>query len=106
MRRLVYIPTFLTLVLLLGACTGPLNAEQSMAVACRGYAVTLNALAPFKARMSDEETMTVKITITVVSPICRDAAAGRFDVEGYEAALRTLRSELRVLLVMEKEFKS
>ena len=96
------------LVLLLGACVGggAFTSDQNMAVACRGYSSTLNVLVPFKPDMTEAQVDGVKTTIDVVSPLCRAAARGELDATSLESALRTIRNELRTLLLLEQEVRS
>ncbi len=107
MRRLG-LPIVLAL-LLLGGCVGPgglsggLTADQSMAIACRGYGATLAALAPYKARMNTEDVQSVNAGVLVLSPLCRAAALG--EVDDYAKALAAVRNELRRMLILERELK-
>ncbi len=92
-------------VLFGGCATSQLTADQDMAIACRGYSVTLNVLVPFKPDMNETQIEGVKRGISVISPLCRAAASGELDIPRLEAALRTLRTELRELLLLEQEVK-
>ena len=93
------------LVLLLGACaTAQLTSDQNMAIACRGYSSTLNVLVPFKAAMNEDQIGGIKKAIDVISPLCRAASQG--ESIDLEAALRTIRNELRLLLLLEQEMLS
>lgn len=108
MRNLTWIPIIL---LLLGACVGPggysggLTPEQGMAIACRGYSGTLGALGPFRPLATAAQVKAVQTVIKIVSPLCRKAARRELTGDAWLIALETVRAQLRVLLVMEIEFK-
>lgn len=93
------------LVLLLGACATSLTLDQNMAIACRGYSSTLNAMIPFKGQMTEAQKAGIKQGIRVISPLCRAAARGDLDALDLQDALTMLRSELRTLLLLEQEVK-
>lgn len=97
--------SLLGLVLLLGACATSLTTDQTMAISCRGYSSTLNAMIPFKSQMSEAQKDGVKQGISVISPLCRAAARGELDVLDLQDALTVLRIELRALLLLEQEIK-
>ncbi len=98
--------TFLIgLVLLLGACATQFTTDQNMAIVCRGYSSTLNAMVPFKSEMNNSQLAGITQGISIISPLCRAAARGELDVLDLQDALTVLRTELRTLLLLEQEFK-
>lgn len=91
--------------MVLVACEGTsLSHEQSVAIMCRGYAVTVAVLAPYKQEMTYDQVATVNAGIMVLSPLCQRAAQG--EMTDYEQGARALRDELRLLLVVEKAMTS
>ncbi len=90
-------------LLLLGACATQFTTDQNMAIVCRGYSSTLNAMIPFKSQMSEVQKDGVKQGISIISPLCRAAARGELDTIGLQDALTVLRTELRNLLILEQE---
>ncbi len=98
--------TFLLgLVLLLGACATQFTTDQNMAIVCRGYSSTLNAMVPFKSEMNSSQLAGVRQGISIISPLCRAAARGELDVLDLQDALTVLRTELRAMLLLEQELK-
>ncbi len=98
--------TFLLgLVLLLGACATQFTTDQNMAITCRGYSSTLNAMVPFKSEMSSGQLAGISQAVSIISPLCRAAARGDLDVLDLQDALTVLRTELRTLLLLEQELK-
>ncbi len=102
-ERYVMRTLLIGLVLLLGACATQFTTDQNMAITCRGYSSTLNAMIPFKSQMSEAQKDGIKQGISVISPLCRAAARGELDAFDLQDALTVLRTELRNLLVVEQE---
>ena len=93
---------FLTpLLILLAACATPSSTQQSLQVACNGYAATLTALAGYRAadRLSDEQVA----TIDQWRPVLNEACSGEITVTS--DLLRIVEAGVLQMIFIETEVR-
>ncbi len=97
------------LVLWLGGCQYVPNVsfgersptpEVGLFLACKGYATSLRNIALFRQKLDVRQVELVENVISLVGPICRDAASGK--IVNVEAMLAAVNVELRRLLLLEQ----
>ena len=94
------------LVLWLGGCqyipgyNQPPTPEVGLFLACKGYATSLRNIALFRQKLDVRQVELVENVISLVGPICRDAASGK--IVNVEAMLAAVNVELRRLLLLEQ----